>query len=107
MLYLDNIIPNRSMVIARTEVIGASNYGSLSGAEQAQEDFDLEIKKIWIRTFDDRVRETHKKAGDHKPIDLDAKFKVGKAELKYPADPDGLASETIQCRCAIGYVGDE
>lgn len=103
-LYLEQIIPNRSTVIARTEVVSASNFGSLQGAEQAQEDFDIEIKKIWIRTFDERVRDTHALAGDHKPIPLDEKFSVGDSKLDMPGDPDGLAKEVINCRCAIGYA---
>ena len=52
-LYLEQIIPNRSVVIARTEVVSASNFGSLRGAKQAQDDFGIELKKIWIRILSD------------------------------------------------------
>ena len=103
-LYLENIIPNRSTVIARTETISSSNYGSLAGATQAQNDFDLELKKEWLRTYDARVRDTHAKAGDHEPIDLDKKFKVGNSELRFPGDFEGGVEEVANCRCAIAYI---
>ena len=102
-LYLEQIIPNRSVVIARTEVVSASNFGSLRGAKQAQDDFGIELKKIWIRTFDDRVRDTHAVAGGHKPIPLDEKFSVGDSKLMMPGDPNGSAEEIINCRCTQGY----
>lgn len=103
-LYLEQIIPNRSKLIARTEVNGASNFGSFIGAKKSNDDYDLGIKKIWIPTFDGRVRPTHLEAGKHKPIEMDERFKVGNSELMYPADYEGSAEETINCRCAIGYV---
>ena len=106
-LYLEKIIPNRSSVIARTETISSSNHGSLSGALQAEEDFDLEIKKEWIRTFDKRVRDTHIQAGKHKPIPLDEKFKVGNSHMKYPGDFEGGPEEVINCRCTIAYVDED
>lgn len=102
-LYLTQIIPNRSVTIARTEVVSSSNYGSLQGAMQAEDDFEIELKKIWIRTFDDRVRDTHATAGGHKPIALDKKFSVGDDKLLMPGDPNGSAKETIRCRCTVGY----
>jgi len=106
-LYLEQFIPNRSETIARTEVVRASNFGSMSAAMQAEDDFDIELKKIWIRTYDSRVRDAHAKAGSHKPIPLDEKFVVGGEKLLMPGDPNGSASNTIRCRCAIGYESDD
>lgn len=88
----------RAKRIARTEVVSASNYGSIQGAKQT----GLGLKKFWIATFDSRVRKTHKKAHGQ-TVGMDEKFKVGKAELDFPGDPRGLAKEVINCRCAIGY----
>lgn len=105
-LYLEQIIPNRSTVIARTEVIASSNYGSLAGAKQASEDYDIDVKKIWIRTFDNRVRDTHATAGEHKPIGLDDYFQVGDSKMKFPADPNGSAEEVVNCRCAVAWQSD-
>ena len=88
----------RATRIARTEVVSASNYGSLQGAKQTGPG----LKKFWISTYDSRTRKTHKKAHGQ-TVEMDEKFKVGKAELEFPGDPRGPAKEVINCRCAIGY----
>jgi HK97 family phage portal protein len=97
--YDDYFSDSRALMIARTETIGASNYGSLEGAEQSGAD----VKKIWIPTYDDRVRDSHAEAGFHPPIKLNELFTVGNAEMEYPADPNG-GDESINCRCALGYT---
>ena len=88
----------RATRIARTEVVSASNFGSLQGAKQS----GAEVKKVWIATFDSRVRKTHKKAHGQTAA-MGEKFKVGNAELEFPGDPRGPAKEVINCRCALGY----
>lgn len=88
----------RATKIARTEVVSASNYGSLQGAKQTGQG----LMKTWIATFDSRTRKTHKKAHGQ-VVGMDEKFKVGNAELEFPGDPQGPAKEVINCRCAIGY----
>jgi SPP1 gp7 family putative phage head morphogenesis protein len=98
-MYLDQFSKKRAKRIARTETTNASNYGSLMGAKQS----GVMVKKIWINTKDNRTRKTHIRAGSHKPIGLDEKFKVGKVLLSYPGDPSGPAEEIINCRCAVGY----
>jgi hypothetical protein len=98
-LYLDQIIPNRSKTIARTEVVSASNYGSIAGAKQTTS----KLNKIWIPTFDDSTRESHLAMANHPPIALDAMFDVGGFYGQQPGDFALPASEVINCRCAIGY----
>lgn len=98
-LYLDNIIPNRSRTIARTEVVSASNYGSYAGAKQTPS----RLKKIWIPTFDDSTRESHLAMANHPAIGLDENFNVNGSYGQYPGDFSLPASEVINCRCAIGY----
>jgi hypothetical protein len=98
-LYLDQIIPNRSKTIARTEVVSASNYGSIAGAKQTTS----KLNKIWIPTFDDSTRESHLAMANHPPIALDAMFNVGGFYGQQPGDFALPASEVINCRCAIGY----
>lgn len=99
----DGFSKSRSEMIAQTEMVSMSNYGSHEGAKQFNDRYEVGLKKIWIRTFDNRCRPTHKVAGGHKPIGLDEKFKVGSSELEYPGDPNGSPEEVIRCRCAIGY----
>jgi hypothetical protein len=98
-LYLDDIIPKRSTVIARTEVIGASNYGSRMGAKET----GLNLQKEWLETQDGRTRATHKHmpegiGGERKG--MDEPYSNG---LMYPGDPGGKAGEVIQCRCTEVY----
>ena len=98
-LYLDNIIPNRSRTIARTEVVSASNYGSFAGAKQTPS----RLKKVWIPTFDDSTRESHLAMANHPAIGLYETFNVNGSYGQYPGDFNLPASEVINCRCAIGY----
>jgi HK97 family phage portal protein len=94
-MYLDQIIPNRSVVIARTEVIGASNAGSRYAAQQT----GLPLEKEWISTRDKRTRESHDELdGEKRP--MDEPYSNG---LLFPGDPSGTAKEVIQCRCTEGY----
>lgn len=94
----------RAKRIARFELIGGANHASLKSAEQVSG----KVQKYWIYTHDSRVRPTHKQAGikynNKNPIDLDKKFKVGNAELMYPADRNGDKKEIFGCRCTIGYT---
>lgn len=98
-LFMDSFSKKRSVRIARTEVSTASNYGSIMGAKQT----GLKLKKFWIATSDARTRPTHKRAGKQPPIDIDARFRVGRGWLQYPGDQHGPAEEVVNCRCAIGY----
>lgn len=94
-LYLDQIIPNRSEVIARTEVIGASNAGNSFAADQT----GLKLNKEWLATRDDRTRETHETIDGEKQVKSDL-YSNG---LMFPGDPNGEAKEVIQCRCTEVY----
>lgn len=95
-LYLDQIIPNRSTVIARTEVISSSNAGSRFAAKQT----GLDLRKEWIATRDKRTRSTHKHI-DGEIRDIEALYSNG---LLFPGDPNGTAKEVIQCRCTEAYL---
>jgi HK97 family phage portal protein len=98
-LYLDQIIPNRSMVIARTEAIRAANFGSTEAAKGT----GLDLEKEWIATFDGFAREEHLAAnGQRRP--LNDPYDVWGDKLMYPGDPSGRAENTIQCRCAQVYI---
>lgn len=93
------ISQRRATVIARTEVIRASNYASLAGARST----DIALNKEWISTLDDRVRETHADA-DQQVVPLESSFTVGGFPAMYPADPALPARESVQCRCTLAYI---
>lgn len=98
-LGLPQIIRNRSTVIARTEIINASNRGTMLGLQSTR----LDLKKVWITAIDGRERAEHA-AADGQEVDLNRNFRVGGEELEYPGDPAGSAWNTIQCRCSIAGV---
>jgi HK97 family phage portal protein len=97
-LYLDQIIPNRSMTIAATEVVGSSSYASNEAAAQS----GLTLLKVWLATEDNHTRPAHADANGQK-VAMDQPFIVGGEELKYPGDPDGSAANIISCRCCPYY----
>lgn len=99
-LYLQEIIPNRSTVIARTETIAASNYGSHEAAKQS----GLTLNKVWLSTSDNRTRPDHVVA-DGQEVSMDDPFDVGGSQLMYPGDISlgAAANEVIQCRCTQFY----
>lgn len=86
----------RAEVIARTEVIGATNRGSLEQMYAA----DLGGTKEWIATGDHRTRETHRDV-NRKKIAVKDRFTVGGYPMDGPHDPAGPAGETINCRCTL------
>lgn len=96
----------RSTRIARTEIIGASNWASHTSVETSGVK-DLVLKK-WLVTVDGRERETHLEMINKPAIPIDDFFEVrnlsgGIDRMKYPGDISGSAGNTIQCRCTIVY----
>lgn len=86
--------------IARTEVIGASNFGTLEAYKQS----DLDLGKGWIAQFDGRARDSHMQAAEiyneKNLIPLDEDFQVGSGAGPCPGSI-GLAEEDINCRCRM------
>jgi hypothetical protein len=82
----------------RTETVRASNYGALAAAH----DSDFEYEKIWIEVKDNRTRRSHRHSTGvgHEQRGLLDSFSNG---LMFPGDPNGPASETINCRCTIAF----
>lgn len=93
---------NRATVVARTEVISASNAGSLAMVQYA----DFTGTKTWLATDDTRTRPTHILA-EGQTVELEEPFSVGKSSLQFPGDPSGLPEEVIQCRCTLLYTLDD
>lgn len=97
----------RARTIARTEVIAASNQGSLSAAQST----GANLAKVWVTTIDDRTRGIAASEFDHFAADeqrvetLDAPFVVSGEELNFPADSSlgASAGNVINCRCAVVY----
>lgn len=82
----------RAEAIARTETVGGFNgaahiAAAASGVVRGRE---------WLATSDDRTRATHRAIDGHKIDGMDGRYPN---ELRFPGDPTGPASETINCRC--------
>jgi len=89
----------RGRVIARTEVITASNKASQHGAKQT----GLTLEKEWFDSNDARVRRSHR-AVDGQRVPMDDVYtwtspEVGQVSARFPADPQLPAAERINCRC--------
>ena len=94
-VYGDDFDARRSMMIARTEIVAASNFGAREGAKAT----GLELEKQWVSTPDDRTRDTHVDCNGQ-TRDMDEYYKVGNSKGMFPGDPKLPAKERIHCRCA-------
>ena len=87
---------NKSLRIAKTEghrIQCESAYNVQVRAKQKGAD----IVKQWDSTLDSRTRDSHQKL-DGELVEVDEKFSNG---LRYPGDSNGVASEVVNCRCAL------
>jgi hypothetical protein len=99
-LYLDEIIPNRSMTIARTEVGNAANFASNEAAQAT----GVAMEKTWNTLGDAFVRDDHADA-DGQTVEQDQDFVVGGEYLGWPGDisKGATAGNVINCRCFITW----
>ncbi len=98
-LYTESIIPERSQTISATEVHSANEYGSSQAAQMS----GLTLKKVWLSTFDSKVRADHADAHGQE-VGTDEPFIVGGEQLMYPGDPAGSPGNIINCRCTVYYI---
>lgn len=96
----------RSERIARTEIVGTSNWASVTSVESSGVK-DRLLKK-WLVTEDGRERETHQEMMDHPSIPIDDFFEVrnvkgGVDKMRFPGDSSGSAGNLINCRCTVVY----
>lgn len=88
--------------IARTEIMGAYNGGQYEKHQAMAEVLGIRRVKRWLATPDTRVRNSHWIA--HGQVrEADEPFRVGGEDLRYPHDPLGSASETVNCRCTLTW----
>jgi len=99
---LNGTLQVRARRIARTEIVSASNIGSLEGALSTGLAFD----KQWLSTPDDRTRDAHAEA-DGQTVDKQAPFLVDGEQLRVPGDPTGSPGNVINCRCTQIYITPE
>lgn len=88
----------RSEMIARTEMVSATNKGALEAYRQS----GMVEKKMWVATQDERTREDHA-AAHMQVVPLDSPFIVGGEQMMGPGQ-DGSAGQIINCRCTVAPV---
>ena len=100
--------PNRAVMAARTEAVGALNAARMEAFRAVAADEGGDFEKVWISTQDDRTRPTHREA-DGQRVPLGSPFIVGGFPLMFPGDPSGPPQEVIGCRCSfvLVEVGEE
>ena len=87
---------NKSLRIAKTEGHRIQCESAYNVQVRAKEK-GADIVKQWDSTLDSRTRESHQKL-DGEIVEVNKKFSNG---LMYPGDPNGVASEVVNCRCAL------
>jgi hypothetical protein len=98
--YFSEIVPSRARTIARTETLTANSLGQEAAFKDANE-LMPGMKKVWITLGDSRVRDEHVALDGTEADQKTGKFANG---LKFPRDPAGPASSTINCRCSLLMV---
>ncbi len=96
----------RATAIARTEIHGAAESGSITQMRFVGY-ADNEVWKTWEATIgDDRTRRTHRAAHGQR-VQLNEKFVVGSTHLDHPGEAGAPADEVIQCRCTQLFEVEE
>lgn len=96
----------RATLIARTELTGAVNGGSLAATQIVDEVLGGgAFMKQWL-TASGAVFPRHEmyEGLNGQETTLDGFFFVGGDELQYPGDPGGSPEEVCNCRCTIVYT---
>lgn len=90
----------RATNIARTEVVGASNFGAWEGYRQGGVP-----GKSWLSTRDSRSRDAHASIdGQRRGLEEDFENDLGTGPC--PGQMSGGASNNVNCRCAITPLVD-
>lgn len=87
---------NNAIRVARTEGHRIQGQAAMDACYKAK-DMGCDVLKKWDATLDNRTRKRHQKL-DGELKELDEPFSNG---CMYPGDPNGKASEVINCRCAL------
>ena len=97
--------PSRAMRIARTESARAVNDAANQAFRQAKAELDIDLKKQWLSSRDDKVREAHQIL-DGQIVDVDENFFVDGEEAQSIGDFQAAYLD-VNCRCTILAVFDD
>ncbi len=105
--YADRLLDQRATTIARTETLRAANLGAELSIRQARDAGlfgDLEVRRFWLATNDEKTRPEHREIPklNASGVALDEPFVYpGGRRIARPGDPLADASMTINCRCTV------
>lgn len=103
--YRQRYLNYRANTIARTEAQRATNEGMNELYRQAVELGQIDGDKLqrkWNTARDERVRSSHRRLnGMVRPVG--ETFPADDGPLRFPTDPLGPASETVNCRCILSF----
>jgi HK97 family phage portal protein len=87
----------RAERIARTETVGASNYGTV----RAYQESGIPLEKEWLTARDGKERDSHQMM-DGQRQELSDPFYSGEGNaLQYPGDGGAPVYEIVNCRCTV------
>lgn len=90
----------RATLIARTEILTASNTAQFSATNSIAEQLDLKLNKTWLGAADLRERPSHL-ACNGQTVDINGKFIVGGFFADHPGDIALPIRESAMCRCSF------
>lgn len=93
------IYTDRSKLIARTEMVKATNTAAMQSAATS----DFMYEKKWVPASDQRTRPDHLAMLNSDWIPFNAKFSVGGVEMDRPGDASAPASQVCNCRCKVVF----
>lgn len=99
-------VKQRTETIARTESLRATSVGQDLAIREGQVTGAIsnELLKRWLYRHDTRTRDAHISAGETNGwIPMNRPFSTPLGPLMFPRDPNGSASNTINCRCRVQY----
>lgn len=99
-------VKQRIETIARTESLRATSVGQDLAIREGQITgvISNELLKRWLYRHDTRTRDAHISAGETNGwIPMNRPFSTPLGPLMFPRDPNGSASNTINCRCRVQY----
>lgn len=100
--YAERLRRVRSRTIARTETMGAANFGQRTAWVQArrEEVLPATARRVWIVTPDDRLRPTHAAVPGMNPDGVE----IDGGVYETPVGPSGGPPLEPNCRCSEGLV---
>jgi hypothetical protein len=104
--YRQRYLKYRAQTIARTESIRAVQGAQHALTQQAINEGKIlpeQVRRFWIYTKDSRTRAEHRMIPNMNSngVGQNEPFNTPLGPLMYPADPNGSAANTINCRCTV------